>query len=622
MKFILKNIKIENFLSLGNANVDLNDKGYCLINGVNNNPDDNAKSNGAGKSSLIEAICWAITGETVRGVKDVVNMFTEGGCSVDLTFSVDSDDYRIIRYKDHSKYKTDLKIYINGEDKSGKGIRDSQKLLESYLPDLTSSLIGSVIVLGQGLPQRFTNNTPAGRKEVLEKLSKSDFMIDDLKKRLTERKLYLNKELRTVEDNILTTETLINSLTQQIVQAQERLKQLEDPAVYDDLISRAEEKLAYIDSKIDELKDNLKQQRLKLNNSQDLKSQKLSTILEEEREANSQFLEIKYSTESELTVARSDERKLLEDIRKAKDVKDTCPTCGRKFEGVFKPDTTDLENQWKEKKQLKETLEIKLVDLQNKNVELKRQFEKQKLEATADIDREILEYQAHIQSLEKNLGILQDDRDRENSSLSKYQSLKASYQATLKTINETIATNTSDIEKLKENSVYYYDDKNQYLNRIDIINKFTNITNRDFRGYLLKNVIDFIDKKAKEYSKDIFDTEALTFCLDGNNIDISYCDKQYETLSGGEKQKLDLIIQFAIRDMLCQFLDFRCNIICIDEIFDNLDSVGCDKVIDLISTKLSDIESIFIISHHSDLAIPSDSMITVVKGSDGVSYLQ
>ena len=117
MKLILKNIKIENFLSLGNANVDLNDKGYCLINGVNNNPDDNAKSNGAGKSSLIEAICWAITGETVRGVKDVVNMFTEGGCSVDLTFSVDSDDYRIIRYKDHSKYKTDLKIYINGEDK-------------------------------------------------------------------------------------------------------------------------------------------------------------------------------------------------------------------------------------------------------------------------------------------------------------------------------------------------------------------------------------------------------------------------------------------------------------------------------------------------------------------------
>ena len=236
MKLILKNLNIENFLSVGTASVNLEDRGYCLINGVNNNPNDNAKSNGAGKSSIIEAICWALTGETVRGVKDVVNMFTEGGCSVELTFTVDESEYKIIRYKDHKKFKTDLKIYINGEDRSGKGIRDSQKLLESYLPDLTASLIGSVVILGQGLPQRFTNNTPAGRKEVLEKLSKSDFMIEDLKKRLQDRKSQLNKDLREIEDKILTTNTLRTSLENQIKQCEERLSQLEDPTVYDDLI--------------------------------------------------------------------------------------------------------------------------------------------------------------------------------------------------------------------------------------------------------------------------------------------------------------------------------------------------------------------------------------------------
>ena len=88
----------------------------------------------------------------------------------------------------------DLKIVINNEDRSGDGLRKSEALLAEYLPDVTSSLLGSVIILGQGLPHRFTNNTPAGRKEVLEKLSKSDFMIEDIKARISKRSTELAKE--------------------------------------------------------------------------------------------------------------------------------------------------------------------------------------------------------------------------------------------------------------------------------------------------------------------------------------------------------------------------------------------------------------------------------------------
>ena len=321
MKIKFQNVKIENFLSIGNAEIDLEDRGYCLITGINNNPKDSAKSNGSGKSSLIEAICWALTGETIRGVKDVVNMFTTGGTSVELNFSIDSNEYKIIRYRDHSKYKTDLKIYINNEDKSGKGIRDSQKLLESYLPDLTPSLIGSVILLGQGLPQRFTNNTPSGRKEVLEKLSKSDFMIEDLKRRLSERKSFLNSELRKVEDAILSNDTLVKSLNQQIKQCEERLSQLEDPSIYEDLIQRAKEKISFIDSKVEELRDQLKQYRLKLDNAQEERSQLLTSILEEEKSYNDEHLKSKYLLESKLNSIRGDIYRLNSDIQKKKNQK-------------------------------------------------------------------------------------------------------------------------------------------------------------------------------------------------------------------------------------------------------------------------------------------------------------
>mgnify|MGYP003294812544 CR=1 FL=1 len=167
MKILFQSIHIENFLSIGNATIELNDSGYTLVNGINQNPDDSAKSNGSGKSTIFDAIVYSLTGETIRGSKDVVNIHGNDGALVELNFVVGHDEYKIIRTKDHSKYKTNLKIYINGEDKSGKGIADSKKLLAEYLPDLTSSLLGSVIVLGQGLPQRFTNNSPAGRKEVL-----------------------------------------------------------------------------------------------------------------------------------------------------------------------------------------------------------------------------------------------------------------------------------------------------------------------------------------------------------------------------------------------------------------------------------------------------------------------
>ena len=108
----------------------------------------------------------------------------------------------------------------------------------------------------------------------------------------------------------------------------------------------------------------------------------------------------------------------------------------------------------------------------------------------------------------------------------------------------------------------------------------------------------------------------------GNNIEISYCDKQYENLSGGERQKVDLIIQFSIRDMLSQFLNFSSNILVADEIFDNCDSVGCQKIINMISNKLTDVESIFIVTHHeNELMIPYDSKLTVVKNNYGISEI-
>ena len=210
IKFI--NIELNNFLSFSHIIFDLNQSGFISIKGRNSNIIDSSLSNGSGKSALFDGIFWALTGQTIRGTKDVANIFINNGVNVKLLFEIDSNKYYIIRSKDDPTYRTNLKIFKNDLDISGKGIRDSEKILETELPDLSTQLLGSVILLGQGLPQRFSNNTPSGRKEILEKLSKSDYMIEDLKMKFSQRKTYINQEQRRIEDELLTYNTINKSL--------------------------------------------------------------------------------------------------------------------------------------------------------------------------------------------------------------------------------------------------------------------------------------------------------------------------------------------------------------------------------------------------------------------------
>jgi DNA repair exonuclease SbcCD ATPase subunit len=96
----------------------------------------------------------------------------------------------------------------------------------------------------------------------------------------------------------------------------------------------------------------------------------------------------------------------------------------------------------------------------------------------------------------------------------------------------------------------------------------------------------------------------------------------FDNLSGGEKQKVDLILQFAIRNMLTVYLNFNSNILVLDEITDFLDKKSCAAVLDLITQELNTIESVFIISHHaSALALPIDSEMVIQKNELGISEI-
>ena len=102
-------------------------------------------------------------------------------------------------------------------------------------------------------------------------------------------------------------------------------------------------------------------------------------------------------------------------------------------------------------------------------------------------------------------------------------------------------------------------------------------------------------------------------------INITYDNKPYENLSGGEKQKVDIIIQLALRELLSNQLNIHSNILVVDECFDNLDTIGCQKILNLISN-LDDVSSVFIITHHKEsLEISYDVEFIVEKNEESIS---
>lgn len=622
MDIKFKKLHIENFMSIGEADIDLSNRAFTLIEGVNNNENDNARSNGSGKSSIFEALVWALTGTTMRGNKDVVNFNGTDGALVTLEFIVDNDKFIITRTKEHSKHKTNLFIEINGVDKSGKGIRDSEHLLSEYLPDLTSSLIGSVIVLGQGLPQKFTNNNPSGRKEVLEKLFKSDFMIQDLKDRIGTRKTELNNELRKVQDNKLVALTKLESAIDTINLNNAKLKQFQEQDSLEFEAGIMHKEILEIEERQIQLEDDIDTYTIRRDNantkisSAKIRKAEIIADIDKEYESTKEYVS------SKLNECKVNLNIAITELNKVKNIKDVCPTCGQKLPEVHKPDLKSYE-------QAVEDANVELGKWAEQLNEIKVEIEKKKLSTTKQLEEDIVLCEKELLECSLTVDELKNRYSNNDRALIEKRRLFDENMDLQKTrhiqIQQLIDSNKTNEELQNALNVEikrYEESENEINDRLGVISKFNTVITRDFRGYLLNDIIVYINRKAKMYCKNVFNTELIDFKLDGNNLVILYNNKEYESLSGGERQKIDLIIQFAIRDMLCKNTSFSSNILVLDEIFDNLDDIGCQKVLDLITTELYDTDSIFIITHHSnELSIPYDNTIQIVKDNNGITRL-
>lgn len=615
-----KKVIVHNFGSYGHAELELQNRGFCLVSGQNNYIKDNALSNGSGKSFLWSAICYALTGETINGIKtNLKNINTEEpDCYVQLDFLYHKDLFSLVR---SVTPKSELKIFKNDIDLSGKGIRESEKKLQELIPELNKDLIASTIIIGQGMPNKFSSFSPSGRKELLEKLTKSDFMIEDLKARILARMQELSTKIREFEDSLIVNKTQLNNYLSSLEKLKESINTQKQPD-FDILIEAKSTKIEQLQLELTYYET----MAAKLEAQQEELNKQLLAVSDEKAKVSNEELTAYTASYTKLsgdkTKLELDIANLNKEIAKLQAIVDVCPTCGQSLPNVHKPDTSTQEEALRIAKADLVVINESITKCNQQHQEYIKQINNAFNDEITNLNASLLSVKQDLSTNKSNytnhVTILETEKNTYNKLLYDKQNWNSYVENQQKEISKLEA----EIARLTNLIAITSLSKEDFDQRMAIVKKMDSLIRRDFRGYLLTNIINYIDSRAKDYCNIVFGTRELTLSLNGNSLDITYCGKLFDGLSGGEKQRVDLILQLAIRDLLTSYLGLNANILVLDEVTDFLDKKSCQAVMQLLEKELNTVESVFIISHHAEeLELPVDSEIRVVKNESGISEL-
>lgn len=182
---IFKKITIENFKSIGpnpvTVNLDFHDT--TLLTG----------QNGAGKTSISEAIVWCIYGVTKLKADNVVNKTVGENTKVELEFSENNKNYVITRYRKHKTHKNNVYVFEEGKNISLKNQADTQDLIQKII-GIDSRAFMSSIVLSSETYKQFLRETNSVRLQIFE----SVFSLREL----NDFKKYTSQKIKSLETSL------------------------------------------------------------------------------------------------------------------------------------------------------------------------------------------------------------------------------------------------------------------------------------------------------------------------------------------------------------------------------------------------------------------------------------
>jgi DNA repair exonuclease SbcCD ATPase subunit len=446
-------------------------------------------------------------------------------------------------------------------------------------------------------------------------------MIEDLKTRILARQQELSTKVREFEDSIIVNKTQLTGHLNSLDKLRNDINSSNRPE-FDQLITESQNRLVGIQQKLNLYETAIAEleSRVEALNSQLLQvSNEKSKVRDEELTAyNASFTKLT-SEETRLDVNISN---LKKEIAKLKAIVDICPTCGQHLPDVHKPDTGSLEAQLQQALSELSIVNENIAKCNNQHLEYVTQINNAFNDEITSLNSALAEAKRSLATTRDNHNALAINLENEKGVYNKLVYDKQNWDNFIKAKQNEISQLEAEVSRLTNLISITSTGKDDFDQRLSIIKKMDQLIRRDFRGYLLTNIISYIDARAKEYCSTVFGTKELNICLNGNALDITYCGKMFDSLSGGEKQRVDLILQLAIRDLLTSYIGLNANILVLDEITDFLDKKSCQAVMSLLEKELQTVESVFIISHRAaDLELAIDTEICVVKNENGISEI-
>lgn len=646
MNLQFSSIDIQNFRSIKEMKVDLSNQGIVIVKGVNEY-EDKATSNGSGKSSVFESIIFALFEETSNGEKDVSTRGSKEGYSITLRFNVDGIPYVINR---KAKGKS-VSIYKDNIDISARTKSETNKIIQSVI-GINKSIFLDSIFLSQNANTNLATLSPTARRERLEILTNTDYTINLFKEKLKElqqeyesmcvsNQLELNKltgKLETINNQKYKIQTTLNEIEEKINE-RNKLGNIEEiQNQIDNLnneITNLSNKIPQIDTDVQSINEELELIRNSRLEKQTIKDTKSNEIENQRTMCNDIQKEIT-RLDNIIHYNLISMERLNNEIEKIKN-SDTCPTCGRKYENVNEEHIMRLI----EEKQL----EINNLQTENDNTNkqiidnqtnLNTEIEKGKLmkEEIDSITQEINTIDIEIQNKEKEVVTLNNQKTQilqniqlKNNSIANFNTMITeikNIEIPDKTQYESMLNDLYDEEQqIKNNETTINEDLNKYNTNVEVLKHSVQLVTKEFRTYLLKNSLQYLNSVLKKYSTILFSNEkdVIFISEDDTKLDIYLGDASYESLSGGERTRVDIALLLAQKSLANMIGNISCNIIILDEVLGYCDAQAESVVVNLLCSELNTIESIYMISH-KEIPIGYDKEMIIVKNKQGESYLR